>query len=80
MEPEFFDDRIGEHFTRDPLYFRMSGGCIERIGQTDYKILPLPHVLDSLILHLSKRAVNGLPLRVKNRLFERYIDMSLHFA
>lgn len=80
MEPELFNDGIGEHFARDPLYLRMGGGCVERIGQADYKILTLPQVLDSLILHLPEGAVDGLTLRVKDRLFERDIDMSLHFA
>jgi hypothetical protein len=80
MEPKFFNNRIGEHFARDPLDLGMGGGGVQRLSQPDYEILALPHVLDPLILHLLKGAVNGLPLRVENRLFERDIDMSLHFA
>ncbi len=80
VKPELFNYWIREHFARDPLYFGMGGGCVERIGQPNHKIFPLPHVLYPLILHLPKGAVNGLPLRVKDRLFERDIDMSLHFA
>jgi hypothetical protein len=80
MKPELFDYGIGEDFARDPFYFSMSGGCVERIGEPDDKILSLPDVLDPLILHLSKRIVNGLTLRVEHCLLQRDIDMSLHFA
>lgn len=80
MEPELFNYGIGEYFAGDSLYFGVCGGRIECVSQPDDKIFSLPHVLDSLILHLSERAVDGLPLRVKDRLLEGDIDMSLHFA
>jgi hypothetical protein len=80
VKPEFFDHRIREHFADNPFHFSVRRGSIERIGQPDYKIFSLPHVLNALILHLFKGAVNGLTLRIENRLFQRDIDMSLHFA
>lgn len=80
MKPKLFDHRIGEHVARDSLYLGMGGGSIDVVGQAKYEIFSLSHIFDSLIAHLVQRAVNGLTLRVENRLLQRDIDMSLHFA
>jgi len=80
MKTEFLNHRIGENLASNPLNLGMGRSRIERVGQSNYKIFSLPHVLNTLVLHLPKSAVDGLALRVQNRLLERDIDMSLHFA
>jgi hypothetical protein len=80
MEPELFYYRIRKHFAGDPFYLGMYRRRVKRVGQSNYKIFPLPNVLNALILHLFKGAMDGLSLWVENRLLGCDIDMSLHFA
>ena len=80
MKPKLFNHRIGEHIAGDSLYFGVGRCRIKAVSQPQHKIFSLPHVFDSLVEHFFQGAVDGLPLRVENRLLQRDIDMSLHFA
>ena len=80
MKTKLFDNRVREHFAGDAFYFGVSRGFVQRVGQSKHKILTLPHAVNSLILHLPERIVNGLPLRIEDGLLRSDIDMSLHFA
>jgi len=80
MKPKLFDHGIGENVASDSLYFGVGRSGIDVVGQPEHEILSLPHVFNSLVAHLVQGAVDGLTLRIENRLLQRDIDMSLHFA
>ena len=80
VKGKLFDHRIGQHFSRNALHFRLGSRGVERIAEFEHKIFALAYVFDSLVLHLPESTVDGLPLRVEDCLLERHVDMSLHRA
>ena len=63
---EFFDDGIGEDFTRNSLD-RLPRSCLVETVEGNFEVLALANVTDALVAHLAQRAVDGLALRIEDR-------------
>src|SRR5580698_4329368 len=77
-ETELFNDGIGQHFTGDPLNFSLCLSRRESPVQSELKIFPLAHTLQTLVAHLLQRALNGLALGVEHAFLERNVDIGCH--
>ena len=69
-ETKLFDDRVGQHFARDPLDLGLSLFAREATIKGDFEILPLADALKSLVAHLFQRALDGFTLRIENCLLQ----------
>ena len=79
-EARLFDDGIGEDLAGDAgdLGFRL--GTADAVIEREHKVLSLPYIGDSAVLHLPQRIRNCLPLGIQHGPFQRDIDMSLHLV
>ena len=77
---ELFDDRVGEHLSRNPLNFGFrcfAGQCAVEVQD---EIFALADVFYALVLHLLECAVDGLSLRIEDSALQRNVDIGLHMA
>jgi hypothetical protein len=66
-ETILFNDRIGQDFFGDPLYFRLRIGFIQAV-ERDLEEFPLANRPQALVSHLVQGSLNGLALGVEHAL------------
>jgi len=69
-ETKLFDNRVRENFARDPLYFRLRFILGDAAVESNFEILSLPYIVQTLVADFRKGAVDGLSLRIQNALLQ----------
>ena len=75
---EFLDHRIGQNFLGDPLDLCRRGSFVQTAIDHQLKEFSLPNGAYTLVTHLLQRALDGLPLRIKDRALQHDRDVGLH--
>ena len=63
---KLFNNRVREHFGCNALYLGVGRGRVERVIERQDEIFALANVGHAFVLHLCKRALDCLTLRVEN--------------
>jgi len=75
---KFFDYRVGEHFARNALQFRLRLFAAEPAIECQLKIFSLADLFQAFIAHLLKRPMDRLSLRIEDALLQRNVDVGFH--
>jgi hypothetical protein len=67
-ETVLFNDGIGQNFARDPLYFGVRFVLGDSAVESNFEILSLSYLVQTLITNLGQGAMDGLSLRIQNAL------------
>lgn len=79
-ETALFNNGIGQHLAGDSSDLGLGFGAIQTIVEREHKILSLPNIGHSAVLHPVQRICHCLPLGIQHGSFQRDIDMSLHLV
>src|SRR5271154_6933544 len=77
-ETELFDNRVGQHFTRNALDLGLRRLAGEPAVKSQLKIFALAHFFEPLVAHLLKRSLDRLALGIENTLLQRDVNVSFH--
>jgi hypothetical protein len=77
-EGELFDYRIGEDFASDAFHLKLLSRFGVPIFERQEKVFALADIGDAFIFHAAESVGDCFALSVKDRAFERDIDMGLH--
>ena len=77
-EAKFFDHRVGQDVARDPFNLGLGLGFAEAAVKREFEVFSLANVLQALVAHLFKRALDGLTLGIEDAFFQRNIDVGFH--
>src|SRR5271154_6065682 len=75
---KFLDHRICQNLAGNALHLRLSISGREAVGQRKREILALADARYAGKSDLAQSILDGLPLWIEDRRFQRDIDMSLH--
>ena len=74
---ELFNDRVGQHFTRNTLYLGLGLICSYPILKRESKVLTLAHTGNLRVADLAEGILDGLPLRIQDRCLQSDIDREM---